>query len=463
MPDFKNTRLFSLRNWISVLAAFGFFKSGTPDAAQDSSATNTPNNVVTNAQDNSSASVTNAPDNSYTNSITEKKTLELRIGPFDLHPRLVTGLTYDDNILFTTDSTAANPKEADTIWSVQPALQAVAGDDAYLIEMHDQPVNILNLSPGGIIVQHPENWPGKMFILDYGPRFQIFDQYPANNSIDQLGALNFLWPMSKLILGFRQDYQLQKTEVIEAGQRTRIESISSALSAAYQFGDKTSLETNFRRISTSYDQPGLIGDTEYNTEDWFNYQVEENLPVSAGVLAGRDIVVNNQDQTYEQLRARARYSYTKKLNFDVSGGGELRQFESGAPEAFSPVFSISASYQAAERTILNLTGSEQKSASDLNGYNYNSTGAALAVSQGITDRFTADFSVGYYALDYTPVGGAAGLAKYTEDYYTARIGLEAKIFRHLTGQIYYQLTSLQSQTTGDVKDDQTRVQLTLSF
>jgi hypothetical protein len=269
--------------------------------------------------------------------------------------------------------------------------------------------------------------------------------------------------MSKLILGFRQDYQLQKTEVIEAGQRTQIEGISSTLSAAYQFGDKTSLESNFRRISTSYDQPGLIGDTEYNTEDWFNYQVEENLPVSVGVLAGRDIVVNNQDQTYEQLRVRARYSYTEKLNFDVSGGGELRQFESGAPESFSPVFSIAAQYLIAERTALRLTGSEQKYASDLNGYNYTSTGAALEVSQGITDRFTANLSVGYYALDYTPVGGAAGLAKYNEDYYTAKIGIEAKIVRHLTGQIFYQLTSLKSQSTGDIKDDQTGVQLTLSF
>ena len=238
MPDFDHARRFALRNWISAVAALGFFKAASLAAVQDNAPTNAPDNAVTNAQGTASASVTNAPDNSYASSTIEKNPLELRVGPFNLHPRLVAGLTYDDNILFSTANTAVNPKESDTIWSVQPALQAVAGDDADLIALRDQHVDILSLSPGGLIVQRPENWPGKLFILDYGPRFQIYDKYTANNSIDQLGTLNFLWPMSKLILGFKQDYQLEKTTLIEAGQRAQVENISSALSAAYQFGDR---------------------------------------------------------------------------------------------------------------------------------------------------------------------------------------------------------------------------------
>lgn len=437
MTDFQYARLFALRNWISIVAAFGFFKTASPAAAQDNS-------------------MTNAPDDSYTNSITEKKPLELRIGPFDLHPRLVTGLTYDDNILFST----ANA-EADAIWTVQPALQVVAGDDAALIAYRDQGYDVLNLSPGSIIIQRPEVWPGKLFILDYGPRFQIFEKYTGNNSIDQLGTLNLLWPMSKLILGFRQDLQFQETTLIEAGQRTQVQSITTALSAAYQFGDKASLESNFRRASVSYDQPGLVGDTEYNTEDWFNYELEEDLPVSLGVLAGLDDVANNQDQTFEQLRLRARYSYTEKLAFDVSGGGELRQYEDGSPQTFSPVFSIAGTYHPAERTALTLTGYRQQYASDFNGYNYASTGATLGVQQGITDRFTASLSLSYYILDYTPL--AAALVKYTDDYYTARIGLEAKIIKHLTGQVFYQWISEQSEVGGDIRDNQAGVRMTLSF
>jgi hypothetical protein len=424
------------RSWAGAVAILGLLRIGTSALAQDESA--------------------KTPDDSAAKTTVEKGSLELRLGPFNLHPRVTAGLTYDDNILFSS----ANP-EADAFWTIQPALQAVAGDDAALIAYRDLNYDVLNLAPGNTIVQAPEAWPGKLLILDYGPRFQFFDQYTANNSIDQFGTLNLLWPLKRLILGFKQDYQLQKMTIIEAGQRSTVETISSTLAAAYQIGEKTSLESDFRRISVGYDSAGLIGYTEYNTENWFNYVVAEGLPVSLGVLAGSDEVANHQGQTYEQLRARARYNYTEKLSFDASAGGELRQYDNGSPDTLTPVFSIAGEYRPVERTSLRLTGYRQQYASILNNYYYTSTGATLGVRQGITDRFTANLSVGYYTLDYTPSSGV--LVKYTDDYYTARISLEAKIIRHLNGQIFYQLISRQSQAGGDINDHQAGVQLTLSY
>jgi len=73
---------------------------------------------------------------------------DLRLGPFDLHPRLVAGLAYDDNIILGTTN-----KEADVIWSAAPGFQAVAGDDAALIAYRDQHYDILSLAPDNIIVQ----------------------------------------------------------------------------------------------------------------------------------------------------------------------------------------------------------------------------------------------------------------------------------------------------------------------
>ena len=428
---------------MSVTVAFTLFTIGSLAFAQDNSSTNTATNTVT--QDDS------RPRTSLVNQL-----WQLQLGPFALHPRLVAGAIYDDNILLSPVN-----KEADLEWTVQPALQAVAGDDAALLAYRDVNYDVLGLSPGGLIVQQPEVWPGKFLIVDYGPRFQIFDKYTANNSIDEFGALNVLWPMHKLILGFKQDYQLQKTEIIEFDQRATVETISSALSAAYQLGDSTSLESNFRRISVGYDQTGLTGYTEYNTEDWFNYQLKENVPISLGVLAGEDVVANHQDQTYEQLRARARYNYTEKLAFDVSGGGELRQYEDGNPATLSPVFTVAGEYRPTERTTVRLTGLRQQYASIFNGYNYALTGASLEGRQGITDRFIAALSVSYYNINYTPT--IRGLTQSTGDYYIARVSLEAKIVHHLTGQIYYQLLSSQTQLGGNLMDDQTGVQLTLGF
>jgi hypothetical protein len=431
-------RRFPGRNWIGIVAAFGCFRAGSPALAQTT--------ATTSSSDNATATgPMNVPP------------LALTLGPLNLHPRVTAGVVADDNLLFTSAH-----QESDLIWSVQPGLQAVAGDDAALIAYRDQGYDPLGLTPGYLIVQPPENWTGKIFTLDYAPRFKFYDQYTTYNAVDEFATVNLLWPMNKLILGFRQDYQLQKATIIEANQFASTETIPTTLSAAYQFGDKTSVESDFRRIGVNYDSPGLIGYTEYNTEDWFNYDLTESMPVSVGVLAGYDAVAaSHQDQTYEQLRARVRYNFTEKLVFDASVGGEVRQYENGESDSFNPVFTLSGSYRPAERTTVSLTGYEQQNASIFNGYNYTSTGANLGVSQGITDRFTADVSVGYYVIDYKAITSVR--ANYSDDYYIAHVGLQAKIIRHLSGQIYYDLTSLQSSGSGNINDNKIGVNLTLSY
>jgi hypothetical protein len=386
----------------------------------------------------------------------EANVSSLRLGPFDLHPRLTVGVTYDDDILFATTD-----KEADLDWMIQPALQAVAGDDAGLIAYRDQKNNVLDLTPGNLIIRDPDDRPGKLFIMDYGPRFQLLDKYTANNSVDEFATVDLLWATDKLILGVKQDYQLQKITIIEAGERTTVETIPTQLSAAYQFTDKVSMESDFGRTSIDYSSPGLTGYTEYNTQDWLNYEVAEKLNASLGVLAGWDLVTGHQDQTYEQLRARARYNYTEKLTFDVSVGGELRQYENGSSETLTPVFSLAGVYQVAERTWLQLTGSREIYAAIFNGYNYTTTGVTLDVRQEITDRFTAKLSIGYSSIEYAAVNDPS--TTHNDDFVTARLSFEAKIRRYVNGEIYYQWINRQSQFQGALDDNQVGAQVTLGF
>jgi len=437
MLGFGSCQRFALRNCVSFIVAFSLLKPTNLAIAQDASTSET--------QDNAAAKTLLANASS-----------DLHLGPFDLHPRLSAGMTYDDNLLFSTTE-----KETDVEWMIQPALQAVAGDDAALIAYRDQNNNVFSLSPGSLIIQDPDNRPGELLIMDYAPRFQFFDKYTANNFINEFATVDFLWPMDKLILECKQDYQLVNTMVIEANQRSTIETIPTTFSAAYQFGEKTSMECDLRRISVGYDQPGLTGYTEYNTETWFNYQVDPNLHASLGALAGWDIVVGHQDQTYEQLRARVRNSYTYKLTFDVSVGGELRQYENGNPETLSPVFDIAGQYQLGERTSLRLAGYRQLYAAVFDGYNYTMTGVTLDVQQGITDRFTADLGLGYNSVSFVAVNNPS--TTHPEGYYSARITLNAKIVSHLKGQVFYQMLNRQSQVDGSLNDNQAGVQFAWSF
>jgi hypothetical protein len=438
----------SRRICVGITIAFGFMAAALPVIAQ----------TQTNSASNSD-SATNSPASKGSSSSEDflgKGPFQMRVGPFKLHPRVSAGFTYDDNILLNSTG-----KEADEEWLVHPAIQAVAGDDAALIDFRDIDYDILSLTPGTFIVKQPDTWPGGFLIIDYGPGFQLFDKYTANNHVDQLGTMNLIWPANKLILGLKQDYNLRKTEIVEFDQRTTVETITTALAASYQFSEATSIESNFRRMSIGYDQVGLTGYTEYNTEDWFNYEVSEDMPISLGVLAGDDVVTKHQSQTYEQLRARARYNYTEKLVFDASVGAELRQYQSKSTDTLNPVFTFAGEYQPAVRTSLRVSGFRQLFASIFNGYNYTATGASLEVRQGITERFTAALSGGYYDLDFNPA--VQGATEYTGAYYIVRASLDAKIVRHLGGQIFYQYLDSKSQNISSIVDNQTGVQLTLSY
>jgi hypothetical protein len=385
---------------------------------------------------------------------------DFKFGPFTLHPWISTGVAYNDNILFTVD----NP-EKDVIWSIQPAIQAVAGDDAALLSYRDRQADFWGLTPGSLIIRPQENWTGRLFILQYDPDYRFYQRYSANNFFNQYANLNLLWPMNKLILGLKEDYKRERTTIIEAGQLANIENSFTTLSAAFQFGLKTSWESNLRLNYVDYDNQQLTGYTELSAENWLNYEVAPDVTASLGAVVGVDEVDHSQNQDFQQLRVRARYFYTEKLNFDASVGVEVRQYENGHGDTAAPVFSVSGEYKPAERTDIRLSASRQRYASIVNslvnGEYYDSTGVSLNMRQGITDRFAASASASFYVLDYTPIN--AGVASHSDDYYSFQVGLEAKIVRHLVGTFYYQWLNRESDVDGNIGQNQAGVRLTLRF
>lgn len=386
----------------------------------------------------------------------DKNPVGFRYGPVDLHPRLTSSVTYDDNIEFMSTNA-----ERDVKWVAHPSFQIVGGDESDLVSFHNVGYDVLKLSPGDLIIKPVEAWPGKLFILDYGPRFQVFKKYSRDDSIDELVNFNGLYPLSKIIVGVQQGYDLEKTTIIEAGQRTQSENISTKVSAAYHLSDQTSFESGWQRFAVSYDAANLTGYTEYGTEDWMNYALQENLHGSLGVLAGWDDVGNHQDQTFEQVRARVRYNYTEKVNFDVSAGGELREYQNGHSAALDPVFSLAGKYLPSERTTVALIGYRQQVASIYNGYYYADTGANLSLQQEIVYICTLDISMGYHVLNYTPINNQT--SQYTDSFYDAKVGVEFHIIKHLSGQMFYQMIQRTSAVNGNVTENQVELSLTCRY
>lgn len=313
---------------------------------------------------------------------------DLRLGPFDLQPRAAVGMTYDDNIVLTS-----HDKQSDVISTVNPSLVAIHGDhlavNDYIRENYNNYNDFRNFSPDRFVIKDPALWPERTLIMKYGPSLNLFAEHQAYNSIDELASFNLLWPLTQLLLGVRQDYQLQNTALIEAGRRTGVTTLATELTAGYQFSPKSSLAVSLNRDETGYEEVrDLKGYTDWHSEGWFNYQATALLNLSIGGKLGWEQVFAQRDQNYEQLLARGRYRIGERLEVDASCGFEARQFQSDGSETVEPVLSIGAHYQPFDRTTFALTAYEREQSSLFFGYNYLEKGVSGSLYQTFLDRYT---------------------------------------------------------------------------
>ena len=382
-----------------------------------------------------------------------------RLGPFDIQPRVVSGVTYDDNILI-----ASHNPESDVIWSLQPAFLAVAGDRA-AIEDYDRTYHdVVGFTPDTFVIRPLEDWPGKTLMVDYGPRFNWFTEHPEDDCIDEFLNINALWPMDKLILGLRQGYILQDTTIIEAGKRTWQQVVPTVLMGGYQFSQKTTADIALTRNSVSYQEDQELADyTDWNWDNWLNYQYSSRLNLGLGVNVGLLDLPSQPDQTYETPMVRTRYQYGPRVLLDGSVGAQMRQYGGGVPNTTEAVFKLTAYYQAFETTSLSVSIFRSELPSVGYGYDFIMTGASIGLWQQVAERFFATLSLGYYNADYlatVPIAGRTTEANRVDNYVDVRPGFEFRFTKHLVGNAFYEFRNLESGQQGGWADNCVGVRLT---
>ena len=387
---------------------------------------------------------------------------DFRLGPFDIQPRITTGVTYDDNILISSQ----NP-ESDLIWSVQPAFLAIAGDRLAIEEYQQTYHNVVSFSPDTFIITEPEAWPGKTLMVDYGPKFNWFTEYTANDSIDEFLTVNALWPTRNMILGVRQDYVLENTTIIEAGRRSWEQRIPTDLMAGYQLSERTTAEVNLNRTSVSYEQgSGLADYTDWNWNNWFNYQYSPRLNLGLGANLGALDLTSQPGQTCETPEVRARYRYGARVLLDTSFGIQLRQYGGGVPSTTEPVFSLVAHYETSENSSFHLAAFRRELPSVSSGYDYISTGVCLGFQQQFGDRYFASLEMTYYYSDYLTTSSdmlPTQQADRVDNFIEVRPAIEARFSHHLVGSLFYLFRTDRSAQWPGWTDNQVGTRFTWTF
>ncbi len=368
---------------------------------------------------------------------------QLKLGPVDIHPRLTTGLTYDDNIFITRD----NP-QSDEIWSIFPAFQLITGDRQSMAEYRLDQRDLLNLSPLAFVTTPSQNWPGTILSLDYGPRFNFYTHNSNNNGVDQFLTLNTLFPLAKLILGVKQSYTYQNTQVIEAGQLTPQTTFNTALTSAYQISSRSSVQVNLRRDSTSYQSSNLVGYADYHNDNWFGYQLSERLNLGGGVTFGYISVESESSQTYQQVLGRALYQLAEKVALDGSFGVEFRQFSTDTSGSVEPIFSLTGTYRWRPTTSFRLNAHRWDLVSASYGYNYLQTGFNGGVNQQFAQRYSVDLSGGWDTYAYNSYQGVSQSVASRNDnnYWWTRLALDFRFNPFLKASVFYHYSQQNYQT-----------------
>lgn len=309
------------------------------------------------------------------------------VGPAMAHPgansrlqlvaRLDSQFTYDDNIFIRRLN-----RQSDLIFSLSPTIALGLGDvrpefkrvaqsafDPALMEQVDAPRNFL--------------------FARYTPRLTLFFDHDGEDALDHDAAAQGQWQHAYLTLGFQTRYQTLSDPDVDVGGRTRRSIFSQALTATYDYSDRTAFAFQLGGSIRHY--PDNIDAEELVMDNAVNYRVGSRTTVGLGVTAGWLEVEDTGTQIYEQLTARARYQMTEKIDVGGSVGVEVREIRRWRQSRVEPVFELTANYAPSDSTILTLSAARRLE---------NSAGAAdldiisSAVEFNIRQRFAHHYYIG---------------------------------------------------------------------
>ena len=273
---------------------------------------------------------------------------------------------------------------------------------------------------------------GNFIALTYAPNAFLFVNHSENNALQHIISLTGQYRFPLLTLSLSQDVQIldgtglnadtgtgtcfTRTNLDVAG-RTRVNIYATQLNANYSLTGKTFLTGGLGYSVNDY--ASLISSSVLSGNFYFNYTYSPKLSIGLGLAGGYNKVGSpSQNQTYEQINARASYELTGKVSASLTAGVEFRQVEnSGVQDNGSPVFDGSLFYQPFDGTSISLSFSRRtQNSATLFGQDFHSTSFTLSARQRFLQRIFFGLTVGYENSEYfSTISGLSSTR--SDDYY----------------------------------------------
>ena len=272
--------------------------------------------------------------------------------------------------------------------------------------------------------------------IHYAPSYLVFADHRNQNGFEQTGELAGQWRIAKLTLGAQAHVVSLSGADADVGQRTNRTNYDLALSAKYDYGEKTSIETDLGRSASDY--RAYLSSTEWVNQNWIDYQLFPKTKIGAGLTLGYLEPQSGDTQTYQQALVRFATPLRAKLSATGSGGIEFRQFGGAAGAQIQPIFRLGVNYLPFDGTQIGVDASRvtYSSAAQV-GQNYTATGVSVSVRQRLFQRFSASIAGGYESTKYEGTDAASATSRHDE-YLFLRPAVSFAVMKRLNLELYYQ-------------------------
>jgi hypothetical protein len=292
-----------------------------------------------------------------------------QIKKWALQLRTRVGMAYDDNIFISNTN-----RVADTLLTVTGGISLIYGD------WRSRTENFL--------------------AADYEGGGVFYFENPDENSFTQIASLAGQYRIQRLTTRLRSQYIYLTGAERDIGDLATRHLFNNSLQFTYDLSGKTSLFAGgFADIAT-YET--FFNSYEFGAKISAEYQILQKVRIGPEFVIGFLDVEDSPFQIYEQIRARAIYEATGKLDFEGSAGVEFRQFNSENRTHF--VFSLAGNYRPFPGTAITLRGYRRLFGSAaLQGEDFIATGIELAISQRFFQRLYLTVATGYENDEYIEI------------------------------------------------------------
>ena len=291
------------------------------------------------------------------------------------------------------------PEEADDrMWRIRPIVSTgVTYDDNIFISNSDRQSDLIyNINLGfALELGDYRNMESNFLLLEYLAEGFFFNRYASQNSFDQQASLLAQYRFNQLAVQLESRYQFLNGAERQVGAFTTRSLYFNTLRFLYDYSEKTDIDLELSQNTNDY--PDNLSSADYQASLAVDYALFPKTKVGLQVIGGLQRTEDSPDMWFQTINARTAYGVTGKVVLNASGGIQFNQYVSGGePMRVLPVFSLGAEYQLFPKTSLSLVGYRNlQSSPSIAGQDYIATGGEFGISQGLTDKLTFAFAVGY--------------------------------------------------------------------